>query len=75
MQKPHPPILMGSHGPQGMQRAIRYCAGWMPNAWAGVDLAEQIDELRRLAEEAGRDPQTISITAFATPSDRKLLAR
>jgi alkanesulfonate monooxygenase SsuD/methylene tetrahydromethanopterin reductase-like flavin-dependent oxidoreductase (luciferase family) len=73
VQKPHPPILMGSHGPRGIERAIRYCAGWMPNAWAGVDLPEQTDELRCLAEEAGRDHQTTSITAFATPPERKLL--
>jgi hypothetical protein len=29
--------------------------------------------LRHQAEQAGRDPKTISITAFATPPDRKVL--
>jgi probable F420-dependent oxidoreductase len=72
-QKPHPQILMGSHGPRGMQRVIRYCDGWLPNAGPGVDLPKQIGELRHLAEQAGRDPKTISITAFATPPDRKVL--
>jgi probable F420-dependent oxidoreductase len=73
VQKPHPPILLGSHGPRGMQRVIRYCDGWLPNAGPGVDLPKQITELRHLAEQAGRDPKTISITAFLAPPDRKIL--
>jgi probable F420-dependent oxidoreductase len=73
VQKPNPPILMGSHGPRGMQRVIRYCDGWLPNAGPGVDLPKQIVELRHLAEQAGRDPNTISITALAAPPDRKVL--
>jgi hypothetical protein len=35
--------------------------------------AKQIAELRRPAEQGGRDPKTISITAFASPPDRKIL--
>ena len=73
VQRPHPPILMGSHGPRGMQRVIRYCNGWLPNAGPGVDLPKQIAELHHLAEQAGRDPNTISVTAFAAPPDRKVL--
>ncbi len=75
VQKPHPPILLGSHGPRGMQRVVRYCDGWLPNAGRGVDLPGQITQLRRFAEEAGRDPKTISITAFAAPAERKTLAQ
>src|SRR5712691_11779974 len=73
VQKPHPPILLGSHGPRGMQRVVRYCDGWLPNAGRGVDLPGQITQLRRFAEEAGRDPKTISITAFAAPAERTTL--
>ena len=29
------PILLGSHGPHGMRRVIRYADGWMPNAGPG----------------------------------------
>src|SRR5216683_335534 len=75
VQKPHPPILLGSHGQRGMQRVVRYCDGWLPNAGRGVDLPAQITQLRRVAEEAGRDPKTISITAFAAPAERKTLAQ
>jgi probable F420-dependent oxidoreductase len=73
VQRPHPPILLGSHGPRGMQRVIRYCDGWMPNAGPGSNFPGQIAKLRQLAEEAGRDPKTIAITAFAAPPDRKTL--
>ena len=76
VQKPHPPILLGSHGPRGIQRVIRYCDGWLPNAGRGSNLLPQIAELRRAAEQAGRDPKTISITAFAaSPDDRGLLEK
>jgi hypothetical protein len=35
--------------------------------------AKQIAELCRPTEQGGRDPKTISITAFASPPDRKIL--
>jgi probable F420-dependent oxidoreductase len=70
VQKPHPPILLGSHGALALQRVVRYCDGWLPNCGRGGDLPAQITELRRCAEQAGRDPRTISITAFAAPLDR-----
>lgn len=70
VQKPHPPVLIGTHGPRALQRVVRYCDGWLPNAGRRKDLIPQIAELRRLAEQAGRDPKTISITAFAAPPDR-----
>jgi probable F420-dependent oxidoreductase len=73
VQRPYPPILLGSHGPRGLQRVVRYCDGWLPNAGRGSDLVAQIGELRRCAEQAGRDPRTISITAFAAPAERKVI--
>jgi hypothetical protein len=42
---------------RGMQRVIRYCDGWLPNAGLGMDLPKQILELHHLAEQAGRDPK------------------
>jgi probable F420-dependent oxidoreductase len=73
VQKPHPPILLGSHGPRALQRVVRYCDGWLPNCGRGGDLPAQIAELRRCAEQAGRDPKTISITAFAAPPDARVI--
>jgi probable F420-dependent oxidoreductase len=73
VQKPHPPILLGSHGPRALQRVVRYCDGWLPNAGRGGDLAKEVTELRRVAEQNGRDPKTISVTVFAAPTDKRAL--
>jgi probable F420-dependent oxidoreductase len=73
VQKPYPPILLGSHGPRALQRVVRYCDGWLPNVGRGGDLVPQMTELRRLAEQAGRNPKSISVTAFAAQADRKIL--
>jgi probable F420-dependent oxidoreductase len=32
VQKPHPPILLGSGSARGRQRVVDYCDGWMPIA-------------------------------------------
>src|SRR6202007_1769387 len=30
LQKPHPPILLGTLSSQGLDRVVRYCDGWIP---------------------------------------------
>ncbi len=55
VQKPHPPIHVGGGFPGGARRAIRYGDGWIPIA--GRDpVAENLAEFRKLAQQAGRDP-------------------
>jgi alkanesulfonate monooxygenase SsuD/methylene tetrahydromethanopterin reductase-like flavin-dependent oxidoreductase (luciferase family) len=44
---------------------VEYCNGWFPIAGRAGDLATGIGTLRRLAEKAGRDPQTISVSVSA----------
>jgi probable F420-dependent oxidoreductase len=73
VQKPYPPILLGSHGPRALQRVVRYCDGWLPNYGRGGDILAQIAELRRCAEQADRDPRTISISAFAAPVEPRAI--
>src|SRR5260370_2586632 len=75
VQKPHPPLLLASHGPRALQRVVRYCDGWLPNAMRGGDLAKEVTALRRVAEQNGRDPKTISVTVFAPPTDKRPLDR
>jgi probable F420-dependent oxidoreductase len=65
LQKPHPPVLMGGHGPTTFDRVIEFCDGWMPIGFRMTDVAEKIAALRQRAGQAGRDPQSISITIFA----------
>ncbi|HEU0175567.1 MAG TPA: LLM class F420-dependent oxidoreductase [Blastocatellia bacterium] len=73
VQKPHPPILMGGNGPTTFERVIEFCDGWMPIGLRLVNAEEKIAELRRRAEEADRDPSSISITIFAANAERKAL--
>jgi len=66
VQKPHPPILLGGSGPKALERVVRYADGWMPNRGA---ILERIPELRRLAEEAGRGPISVSTYPKADPAE------
>ncbi len=63
-QRPHPPILMGGDGPTTFDRVIEYCDGWIPIGIRATNLLEKIHLLRQRAAEAGRDPQSISISIF-----------
>lgn len=61
-QKPHPPIWTGGHSPLALRRAGRLADAWHA-AYVGPDLLrEQYAEVRRHAEEAGRDPSTVALT-------------
>ena len=70
VQKPHPPILMGGQGSKALRGVIEYCDGWMPIPARIENLVGQISDLRRQAEQAGRDPKSISITIFWGRSDK-----
>jgi len=72
-QKPHPPILMGGDGPTTFDRVIEFCQGWMPLGYRVEGLVEKISALRRRAEEAGRDPRSISVTVFGAKPEREAL--
>ena len=75
VQKPHPPILLGGHSPQMLQRVVDYCDGWMPIGIRAASLLENIKELRQRAEKSGRDPKTIAITIFGSPADEQAIAQ
>jgi alkanesulfonate monooxygenase SsuD/methylene tetrahydromethanopterin reductase-like flavin-dependent oxidoreductase (luciferase family) len=66
LQKPHPPILMGSASELARKRAVRYCDGWIPIDARVEDLPGAIRSLRRDTEEAGRDPANIPVSVLCT---------
>lgn len=73
-QRPHPPILLGSHS-QGrvFRRVVAWGDGWLPTRMAPRELAQGRATLDELAAEAGRDPRSISTTFYGVPHDRELI--
>lgn len=65
LQSPHPPIFIGgAAGPTLFRHVAAFGNGWMPIGGSG--LRANWDSLRRVAEEAGRDPDAIQV-AIASP--------
>lgn len=73
LQKPHPPILLGTLSSQGLQRVVRYCDGWIPAALPPQELTEAMRTLHALAEQAGRNPREIPVSIFGVSDDEPLL--
>lgn len=69
LQKPHPPIFLGGHGPAALQRVVAYCDGWMPIPARAGDLGAEIADLHARARAAGRDPASIGVSVYAAPAD------
>ena len=65
VQKPHPPIIIGNVGERALQRTVAYGDEWMPIVGRSENFGDRVEELQRLAEEAGRDP--IPVATFGTP--------
>jgi probable F420-dependent oxidoreductase len=76
VQKPYPPILVGGAWPHAARRAIRYGDGWCPiGGRPGSDPIDVLDQFRRMARDAGRDPQSLPVTLFNPAEDPGRLAR
>jgi probable F420-dependent oxidoreductase len=72
VQKPHPPIIVGgAAGPTLFSHVVEWADGWMPIGGAG--LRRSWPELRRVAEEAGRDPDEIEVMITGPRPDPELL--
>src|SRR5258706_3204245 len=67
VQRPHPPVVLGAHGPLAIKRVVDYCDGWIPIGVRAGDLKAGLEELGRLAREKGRDVRTISISVSGVP--------
>jgi len=72
-QRPHPPVILGAHGSKALARVVEYCDGWIPIGVRAGDLTKEMGTLRRLAEEKGRDPATISVNVYGAPADPEVL--
>jgi probable F420-dependent oxidoreductase len=67
VQRPHPPILVGGHGPTVIDRVLAFGDAWFPN-WT-PDILDRAAELRTRAE------RPIDFMAMGPPVDPKELER
>ncbi len=72
-QKPHPPVILGGHAPNVLQRIIRWGDGWLPNRANPPMVEDSRKQLDALAAERGRDPSSISISVSGQPPDRAVI--
>ena len=73
VQKPHPPLLLGGESDYTLRRVVDYCDGWFPRARGGFDPDASMTRLRRMADEAGRDASTLTVSVFGAPADAQTL--
>jgi probable F420-dependent oxidoreductase len=77
VQEPHPPIIVGGAFRLAARRALRYGDGILPQApAAGSGSPEDfMPRFHQMAEEAGRDPHSLSVTLGGAPYDIDVLQR
>ena len=62
VQKPHPPVWLGSVGKIGMAQAAAWADGWFPVDKAMRDIGVGISRWRDAVSAAGRDPDGLPVT-------------
>ena len=75
LQRPHPPIVLGGESDHTLRRVIKHCDGWLPRARNPETVVRGIARLNELAQEADRDPESISVNVFAPRPDAELIDR
>ena len=74
-QKPHPPVILGGHARNVLERIVEWGDGWLPNRATPAEIEAGRKKLDTLARQAGRDPGRISISVFGQAADRELVRR
>src|SRR2546426_4386723 len=73
LQKPHPPIELGTLSTKGLNRVVQYCDGWIPVGASIQDLQAAIKDLHARAEQAGRKPSDVPVSVFSASADEAML--
>lgn len=71
-QKPWPPIVIGGAAKNVLKRIVQHADGWLPNRVTPQELSAHRSELSRLAEAAGRAPESIKIHVYGQEPDPEL---
>ncbi|MGO8772182.1 MAG: TIGR03619 family F420-dependent LLM class oxidoreductase [Mycobacterium sp.] len=61
-QRPRPLLLAATTGPKATRDCLAWADGWIPGDAAYRDLPKAVNDFRRTAEEAGRDPAALDLT-------------
>ena len=72
-QKPHPPVILGGMAKNVLRRVIDHADGWLPNRVTPADVEESRKKLDAMAEEAGRDPKSITISVYGQLPERDIV--
>ena len=71
-QKPYPPILIGGAAKNVLRRVVDHADGWLPNRVTPSELTASRKQLDTMAEAAGRDPNSITISVYGQEPDLEL---
>ncbi len=67
-QQPHPPILLGAFPSDRIfKRIAEFGDGWLPLVYTPEDLAANVEQLKQVCDQKGRDFSTIDITVLGGP--------
>ncbi|MGE0821466.1 MAG: LLM class F420-dependent oxidoreductase [Candidatus Binatia bacterium] len=69
IQKSGPPILLGGHTPKALERVAQHYDGWCPLIFDITAFKRDVDTVRKLAREAGRNSDTLIFSPFVDPRD------
>lgn len=69
VQRPYPPVLLGAHGPKALERVARTYDGWFPLVHSVSAFERDMVTLRKLTQEAGRNPDALQVTVIVDPDD------
>jgi alkanesulfonate monooxygenase SsuD/methylene tetrahydromethanopterin reductase-like flavin-dependent oxidoreductase (luciferase family) len=60
---------LGARGSKAFARIARSYDGWAPIAGKPQNLKKEIDTLKHVVAQAGRNPDTLQISAFVDPGE------
>ena len=72
-QRSGPPVLLGAGSRWAKRRVAEWADGWMPNFISPSRMERGMAEIRAHCSAIGRDPATVSFTAFGVPPNPEVL--
>jgi probable F420-dependent oxidoreductase len=75
LQKPHPPVILGGLAKNVLKRIVAWGDGWLPNRITPEQVRDGRATLDKLAQDAGRDPASLTISVYGQAPDRDLVRR